>query len=170
MEEDVIKEISTSFNDGLVQVFKRMFFGLVITAVVAYFTYTSQLFLTIPYAILAIIELVVVFVFSLMFQKLSPMVVTILFYSYAALNGLTLSCIFAVYSMTSISSTFLITALVFGILALYGKTTNTDLTKFSTLFSVALLVGIVVSIINLFLKILSTIKTISPARLRQISW
>lgn len=152
-EENVIREVGASFNDGLIQVFKRMFFGLLITALVAYFTYNSNLFFYVPYSLLAIIELVVVLVFSFMFQKLSPTMVTTLFYSYAVLNGITMSCIFAVYTEASISSAFLITALFFGVLALYGKYTKTDLSRFSTIFSVTLIVGIIVSIVNLFLNL-----------------
>ncbi len=152
-EEEVIKDKSISFNDGLIQVFKRMFIGLLITAGVAYYAYNSGMVFRMPYGLLALTELIVVFVFSLMFQKLSPTMVTLLFYGYAVLNGLTMSCIFAVYTAASISSTFLITALLFGALALYGKTAKTDLSRFSTIFSVTLIVGIIVSLINIFLNI-----------------
>ena len=53
--------------------------------------------------------------------------------------------------MTSISTAFLISALLFGGLALYGHTTEKDMTKFGNILLVGLLVGIVASLINLFI-------------------
>ena len=51
------------------------------------------------------------------------------FIGYAALNGVTLSLIFAVFTTKSIFATFLITAGMFAALAMIGATTNIDLTK-----------------------------------------
>jgi FtsH-binding integral membrane protein len=86
-----------------------------------------------------------------MFRKLSPTTVTVLFYIYAFVNGLTMGTIFACYNINTISLAFLTTALLFGGLALYGKTTNKDMTKLSTIFTVALIVGLIMSIVNLFI-------------------
>lgn len=151
--EDVIQEFDQKLNDSLIKTFTRMFLGLLVTAVIAYLSYTKGLYLTINYALLAILEIAVVLIFSLMFKKLSPTVVTILFYGYAALNGVTMGVIFAIYSITTIGYVFMVSALLFGALALYGYTTKNDLSKFSTIFMVTLIVGLVVSVINLFIGI-----------------
>ena len=63
-----------------------------------------------------------------------------------------MAVIFAIFDLTTIYYAFFTTALLFGSLALYGHITKKDMTKFGTIFSVALIVGIVVSIINLFLR------------------
>ena len=139
-------------NKGIIKVFTRMFLGLLVTAIVSYLTYKTGLYIGIPYSVLAIVEIVVVLIFSLMYRKLSATMVSVLFYSYAVVNGLTMATIFAVFDMNTISQAFFVTALLFGGLALYGYTTKKDLTKIGTIFTVALVVGLVVSVINLFAR------------------
>ena len=154
---DAIKynEGSIDRNSSITKIFFRMFLGLLGTALTAFYTYKSGLYITIAsgmsYGILAIIEIAVVLLFSFMFRKLSPTVVTVLFYLYAFINGVTLGVIFAVYELTTIGYAFGTTALFFGGLALYGYTTKRDLTKAGPILMTALIVGFIVSIINVFL-------------------
>lgn len=155
---DEINPVNTveESNSLLAQTFFRMFLGVLASAIIAFYTYSSGLFVDIflsgSYKMLFIAEFVVVFIFSLLFKKLSPTIVTVLFFGYAILNGLTLSVIFAVYSMESIGYVFLATSALFGILAYLGYKTDKDLTNFGTVLSVALIVGLVLTIINFFLK------------------
>jgi FtsH-binding integral membrane protein len=97
-----------------------------------------------------IAELVVVIAFTALRRKVSPLVAKILFLIYAALSGLTLSSIFLVYKISSIGMVFLSSAIMFGLLALYGYTTKTDLTSFGKLLLFGLLAIIIMSIINIF--------------------
>ena len=131
-----------------------MFLGLLGTAIVAWYTYSSglcfKLALSGGFAFVAIIELIAVLVFSLLFKKLSPTVVGILYFIYAFLNGVTLSSIFAIYDLTSIGLIFVVTSALFGILAFIGYKTNKDLSNWSTILFTTLFVGIIASIINLF--------------------
>ena len=155
-ENEPIQTQSISFNSVLTSTFFRMFLGLLASAIAAYYTYSSGLFIKIlagsGYTVLAVVEIAVVLIFSLLFKKLSPTVVTILYFAYAFLNGFTLSIIFVVYQMTSIVYAFAATAVVFGVLAFIGKTTDKDLSNWGTYLIVALLIGIVLTIINIFLK------------------
>lgn len=154
---EVIKEYKSVLdtNNSMIKIFFRMFLGLLATAISAFYTYKSGLYITIAtgmsYGILAIIEIAVVFIFSLLFRKLSPTLVTILFYTYSFINGVTLSTIFAVFEMTTIFYAFLTTAVLFGGLAIYGYTTKRDITKASTIFTTALIIGLIVALINLFI-------------------
>lgn len=154
---EVIKEYKSVLdtNNSMIKIFFRMFLGLLATAISAFYTYKSGLYITIAtgmsYGILAIIEIAVVLIFSLLFRKLSPTLVTILFYTYSFINGVTLSTIFAVFEITTIFYAFLTTAVLFGGLALYGYTTKRDITKASTIFTTALIIGLIVSLINLFI-------------------
>ncbi len=152
--EEENSPVMTSSNELLSKVFFRMFLGLLATAIAAGYTYYSGLLedfvLRGGYVFCIVAELIVVLVFSLGFRKLSPGVVTALFYAYSILTGLTFSSIFVVFELESIVYAFLGTAAVFGILAYMGKNTTRDLTNFGTILGVSLLVGIVVSIINLF--------------------
>lgn len=133
-----------------------MFLGLLGSAIIASYTYYSGLFIDIVlgnyFNLLLILELVVVLVFSLLFRKMSPTVVGILYFVYAMINGVTLSVIFAVFELNSIIFLFVVSALIYGVLGLIGYKTNKDLSSWRTYLSVFLIAGIVLSIINLFMK------------------
>lgn len=145
----------SDINDTMIKVFFRMFLGLLATGGTALYIYKTGLYLTIltgaSYLVLAIVEIVIVLLFSWLFKKLSPTVVTILFYLYAFINGITLSVIFAAFDLTTIFYAFFATSLLFGGLALYGYKTKKDISKAGPIFFVALIVGIIVSIVNLFI-------------------
>ena len=143
-----------NFNDTLSQTFTRMFMGLLLTAVTAIVTYRTPLIYSVIgyYWLFAIAELVVVFVFSLGFRKMSASTVSVLYYVYAVLNGLTFSTIFIAYDLALIGKSFLITAAMFGVLAYYGHTTDKDLSSWGTILSIGLIMGIIATIINMFLK------------------
>lgn len=133
-----------------------MFLGLLGSAIIASYTYYSGLFIDIVlgnyFNLLLILELVVVLVFSLLFRKMSPTVVGILYFVYAMINGVTLSVIFAVFELNSIIFLFVVSALIYAVLGLIGYKTNKDLSSWRTYLSVFLIAGIVLSIINLFMK------------------
>ena len=132
-----------------------MFLGLLGTAIIAWYTYSSHLFEQIIiqgyFSILLIVEVVVVLLFSFLFKKLPAIVVGILYFLYAAINGVTLSTIFYVFELNSIIYLFLASAALFGGLALIGYKTNADLSKWHTILFGVLIVGIILSVINIFL-------------------
>lgn len=132
-----------------------MFLGLLGSAIVAWYTYSSGLFFKIVlggyFNMLLILELVAVLVFSLLFRKLPPTIVGILYFVYAMLDGVTLSVVFAVFELNSIIYLFVISALVFGVLAFIGYKTDKDLSSWSPYITVFLIAGIVLSFINLVL-------------------
>lgn len=150
MENETIIE-----NKLFGKTFFLMFLGLLSSAIIAYYTYASGLFIDIVmndyFSVLLIIELVAVFVFSLLFRKLSATIVAILYFVYAMLNGVTLSVIFAVFELSSIIYLFVISAIIFAVLGLIGYKTNADLSSWSPYITVFLIAGIILSIINLFI-------------------
>jgi uncharacterized protein len=95
--------------------------------------------------------LVMVFAFSAMINRLSVAAAQLFFYVYAAAVGLSLSFIFAVYTGVSITQTFLVTAIAFAGLSLYGYTTKKDLSGMGTFLMMGLIGLIVASIVNIFL-------------------
>ena len=102
------------------------------------------------YILLLVIELALAFALSLFVKKLSKGVLTILYVAYSAITGLSLASIFLVYELSSIILVFLVTAIIFAGLALYGYKTDKDITKLSTLL-IATLFGIVLlTFINMF--------------------
>ncbi len=152
-DSDAIKTMDT--NSVLTNTFFRMFLGLLASAITAVYAYYSGMYIQMAesgaFFGLAIAEVVVVILFSLFFTKASPTAVTVMFFGYAFLNGFTLSTIFAVYDITSIGYAFAATAAFFGILSYLGYKTDKDLSSWSTILSVALIVGLVMTIISLFI-------------------
>lgn len=152
-EEPIVQEVK---NDFIPKTFFWMFLGLLGTAIVAWYTYSSGLFINIlandAFGILLIAEVVVVLLFSFLFRKLSPTAVGILYFIYAAINGVTMSTIFIVFELKSIILLFVASSVLFGGLALYGYKTSKDLSNWRTLLFGTLLIGLIVSLINLFIK------------------
>lgn len=146
---DVIKD--NKGNELINRTFFRMFLGLLATAIVAFYTYSSGLYVDISYGAVCITEIAVVLIFSFAFRKLSPTLVTILFFAYSFINGLTFATIFAVFEIETIGYAFLTTALLFGTLSVYGYITKKDMSKAGSILTVALIVGLLMSIINRFL-------------------
>jgi FtsH-binding integral membrane protein len=95
--------------------------------------------------------LVMVFAFGALLNRLSVAAAQLFFYVYAAAVGLSLSFIFAVYTQTSIAQTFLVTAIAFAGLSLYGYTTKRDLSGFGTFLMMGVIGILVASIVNIFL-------------------
>jgi FtsH-binding integral membrane protein len=88
---------------------------------------------------------------SLRIERLSLGAVRAIYWSYAALNGLTLSVLLLAYTGESVARVFFITAASFGALSIYGYTTKKDLTAFGSFLIMGLFGLILASIVNIFL-------------------
>lgn len=150
--------LSAVFPALMRKVYVWMTMALAITGICAYGVATSPNIMQIIYGnsmtiwVLFIVELGLVFYTTARIQKLSLTTATTLFIIYSALNGVTLSGIFMVYSMTSIAKVFFITAGTFAAMALYGYFTKTDLSKIGNILFMALIGLIIATVVNLFLK------------------
>lgn len=85
-------------------------------------------------------------------HRMSTGAATMGFAAYAALNGVTLSVIFLVYTGTSIASTFFITAGTFAAMSVYALTTKRDLSGLSSYLMMGLWGIIIASLVNMFLR------------------
>ncbi len=152
--------VGQSLDSHVTQVMKRvylkMFFALLVTAgIAAYFGQNATIVNFMlqnswAYWAMAILELVMVLGITAGLNRLSAPVASLLFYAFALVNGATLSIIFAVYDITSIFKTFLITAGVFGAMSVYGYTTAKDLTRFGSFLTMALIGLIICIVVNMF--------------------
>lgn len=153
MEEEPMVE---NENKVISKTFFWMFLGLLGTALMAWYTYSSgmviDLIMNDTWRMLLIGEVVVVILFSLLFRKLSPTMVGILYFLYAMINGVSLSTIFVIFELSSIVYLFVATAAAFGILALIGYKTEKDISNWGRILSIFLIIGIILSLINLFLN------------------
>jgi FtsH-binding integral membrane protein len=142
------------------RVFSWMFAGLGITG------FTSYLFAATPSLIgslytptgMSVLGWIVMFaplglvlLMGAGINKLSYSAMVGVFILFSALMGMSLSFIFLAYTATSIFTAFFIAAGMFGVMAVLGYTTNTDLTKFGSLMLMLLFGIIIASLVNLFI-------------------
>ncbi len=92
-----------------------------------------------------------VFGFSAGINRLSAAGAQTVFYLFAAVMGVSISWIFLVFTGQSIIQVFLITAIAFAGLSLYGYTTKKDLSAMGTFLIMGVIGLIVASIVNIFI-------------------
>jgi FtsH-binding integral membrane protein len=93
-----------------------------------------------------------VLIISFGFNRLSYAAAAILFVAFSAVMGISLSYILVVYTASSVLGVFLTASAVFGVMAVAGYTTNTDLTKFGSIMMMGLIGIILASVINMFMR------------------
>ncbi len=149
-------QIDEGLRAHMNKVYGLMSVAMLLTAAVAWAVGTNealvaQIFGTPLKWVVMFAPLVMVFAFGALINRLSVAAAQLFFYAYAAAVGLSLSFIFAVYTGTSIAQTFLVTAIAFAGLSLYGHTTKKDLSGMGTFLMMGLIGLIVASIVNIFL-------------------
>ncbi|MEI6455468.1 MAG: Bax inhibitor-1/YccA family protein [bacterium] len=147
----------------MAQVFTWMTIGMAVTAVTAYlFAGSPSLMgslintatggLTGLGWVVTLGPIGFVLLMSFGFQRLSPGIMALLFVTFAILMGMSLSFILMVYTAASVYKTFAIAAGMFGIMAVTGYTTKTDLTKFGSIMMMGLFGLMIAMLVNFFLK------------------
>jgi uncharacterized protein len=147
--------------DERVTVFLRSVYGwmcagLGITALVAFTVAQSPALLLsiqrVPFAFpgLMIVELGLVIWLSARVDKMAAGTAALLFAIYSALNGITFSVILLAYTGESIAATFVVSAGMFGALALYGTTTSRSLAGWGQFLFMGLIGVVLASIVGIF--------------------
>jgi FtsH-binding integral membrane protein len=140
----------------MTKVYMWMSFALFLTAVAAYIISNSHAALSfifgdeIIFYGLIIGELALVWHIAASINKLPYQVSSLLFILYAILNGVTISSIFIVFTEESIASTFVITAVTFGAMSIYGAITKKDLAKWGNILFMAMIGLVIASVVNIF--------------------
>ena len=138
------------------KVYGWMAVGLGLTALVAFAVAGSPDLLRVlignrlVFFAIVIAELGLVFFMSARADRLAPGTAAGLFALYSALNGVTLSVILLAYTGESVTMTFVVTAGMFGALALFGSTTKRSLAGAGQFFMMGLIGLILASIIGMF--------------------
>ncbi len=146
-------------------VFLWMFAALGLTAATAYLFGTSEnlisMLITVTpegYAktsilgwVVTLAPLPIVIAMSAGINRLSVQNTVLLYVIYSILMGMSLSFIFLAYTSASIFKTFIIASGMFGVMAVLGYTTKTDLTKFGSFLIMALIGIIIASLVNFFM-------------------
>lgn len=145
-------------SDFMYAVYGFMAAALVITGVIAYVVGNSPAIAIgivrnpILFFGIIIAQLALVVSISGWVQRMSFTTALALFFLYAASLGLTLSVIFLVYTAASIYQTFAVSAGMFGVMAVYGYVTRTDLTRIGSMVTMMLFGLIIAVVVNIFLK------------------
>lgn len=151
-------EMSAAFPVLMRKVYLWMALALVITGITAYYVATNETLLTalvtnqILFWGLFIGELALVIGLTAAINKLSLTTATLMFVLYSVVNGATMSFIFLIYTASSITNVFFITAGTFAVMALFGYFTKTDLTSLGKILMMALIGIIIATIVNIFTK------------------
>jgi uncharacterized protein len=151
-------QIAIARNALIRQVYAWMGGGLMVTALMSLVTVSSPAILHAVYGnrlvfyTLLIGEIGLVIGISGAINRLSATTASLLFVLYAALNGVTMAVIFAVYTAESIGSTFVITAATFGAMSAYGYLTKRDLTGWGSFLFMGLIGVVIASVVNIFTR------------------
>ena len=155
-------QIDEGLRAHMNKVYGLMSVAMVVTAGVAWAVGSSeQLFsilrnpvtgsMTILGWVAMFLPLGMVFAFGALINRMSAAAAQLFFYAFAAAMGLSLAWIFQVFTGVSITSTFLITAIAFAGLSLYGYATKRDLSAMGTFLMMGLIGLLVAMVVNIFL-------------------
>lgn len=144
----------------MVGVFNYMFAGLALSGIVALLlvqTGAGAIFYAGPgqftplgwVAVFAPLGILLIASFSA--ARLSTGATHAVYWSVAALQGVSLAVLFQTFTGQSIAQVFFVTAAAFGALALYGYTTKRSLSGMGTFLIIGLVGVVIASIVNMFL-------------------
>ena len=145
-------------NQFIRSVYNWMAAGLALTGLVAVYVAGSETLIRLIFSNqllffgLIIGELALVFFLSARIQKIQASTATGLFMLYSALNGLTLSFVFLIYTSSSVASVFFICAATFGACSVYGMVTKRDLTSMGGFMTMGLIGIVIASLVNMFIQ------------------
>lgn len=149
-------ERSRAFASLMSKVYVWMTLALAVTGLTAAYVGTNSGLVSAVFSnsatmwVLVLAELALVWVLSANIHRLSFPVAGLMFIAYSVLNGVTLSLIFVVYTMTSIATTFFVTAGTFAVMSLVGMAVKRDLSPIGRILFMALIGLIIATIVNLF--------------------
>lgn len=157
MEEVNVNEMKHNYvSEYVAQVFLHLFLGLFLTGVVSFLSFKSGLTLWLAqfgiWAFLIIGVFAFILVLAQSFLAKNIAISALLYYLFSIVEGVSISPIFYAYTGSDISLAFVITSLLFLGLYFIAKSNFVNLRKMGTILLVALIVGVIGSLINLFLK------------------
>ena len=145
----------------LARVYGVMSIALLITALTSFLTISTlgidgifEFLAAHPFTILVLIlaQFGLVFMLAGRINRMNIGQAVTGFTIYSVLVGLTLSIILIRYTNTSIVSTFLVTAGMFGAMCAYGLITKKDLSSWGSILFMGLIGIIIASIVNIFIQ------------------
>ncbi len=160
-----VGQIDAGLRQYMLRVYNYMASGLALTGLTAALVANTpalwQLFFQVgPYGhagltglgwLVTLAPLGLVLALSFGIARMQASTAQTLFWLYAGLMGVSLSSIFFVYTATSITRVFFITAASFAGLSLYGYTTRRNLSAFGSFLVMGLWGLVIASLVNMFI-------------------
>jgi FtsH-binding integral membrane protein len=143
-------------NSAMIRVYQNMMLAIIVsmcTSIVISNTppLMALLFGTPLKWLVMFAPIIFVLIFSFKLEDLSKETATILLYAFAAVMGLSMSAIFAVYTTASIFMAFCSSAILFGCMTFYGYFTKRSLESFGQFLMIGLIAIVIASIVNIFI-------------------
>ena len=147
---------SVSFEDTEAKIVTRSFFVMFAALLITAFTATivatdiyKMKAIADYFGIIVIAEVLTVILSSAFIKNRNVILSAVMFILYSIINGLTMSFIFFAYELGSVQSIFLVTAILFGVMAVIGMFTRIDLSSIGGICTMALVGLLLVSIANM---------------------
>lgn len=156
MEATTAPRVATPDQTFLTKVFGWMFLGLAVTGGVAALIGSNDALLTDitenPMILIGVVigQLALVIALVAAINRMPVGLAMLMFLLYSATVGVTFALLFELYTTESIFTAFLVTAGMFGALAIFGAVTKMDLSKVGAIAFMALIGLILATIVNIF--------------------
>lgn len=148
--------VDEGLRSQFLRIYNYMASAVLLSGIVAYLIVSSkpltQAILFSPLRwVFMLAPLAFIFIMSWRFERMSKAALQAMYWAYAVCIGVSFATILYVYTGASVARAFFMAAGLFAALSLYGYTTKADLSKFSTLLLVGLVVVLLAGIVNIFL-------------------
>ena len=144
-------------NTSMANVYKHMSLAVFTSMIVSYFVGTTpeliQFFFTgiMKYIVMFAPLVAIMGITVALSSNPSKQIATLLLHGFAALMGLSFSAIFVVFTMGSIVSAFMSSAVLFGTMSIYGYFTKRSLEGVGQFLFIGLVAIMIASIVNIFI-------------------
>jgi hypothetical protein len=143
-------------NSAMGRVYGHMSLAVIVSMIVSYFVGTSpellQFFFTgVTKWIVIFAPLLAILAFAFASENFNKSQLQLFLHGFAALMGLSMATIFAVFTMGSIVSAFMGAAILFGTMSFYGYFTKRSLDSMGQFMMIGLIAIIIASVVNIFI-------------------
>ena len=143
-------------NSAMGRVYGHMSVAVLVSMIVSWFVGTTpellQFFFTgIMKWIVIFAPLVAILAFAFASENFNKSQLQLFLHGFAALMGLSMATIFAIFTMGSIVSAFMGAAILFGTMSFYGYFTKRSLDSMGQFMMIGLIAIVIASIVNIFI-------------------
>ncbi|QEK38749.1 Bax inhibitor-1/YccA family protein [Candidatus Cytomitobacter primus] len=152
MNREHIVHSDSGLRRYFVNIYQNVAIGLGIMGSVAFFMHSIRFYPSGAGGMLIMfLPFIISMALSFNIRSISVETAQLLYIAYSASLGMSLSFVFAIYTGESVFNAFLSTAVVFGVLSYYARTTNKNLSAMGDVLQMALIGMILVGIVNIFI-------------------